>query len=215
LISILKREFEGVIFYHRNYVQNRRLREENDLLKNKQNESRELYQENRRLRQILSIKKNSPYKVIAAAVIGRDPSNWSSVVIIDKGKNNGIKPGYIAVNFLGLVGKVVETGGGVAKVMLVNDSNFAVSAQIQSTRQEGAVFGSLGGVLTMKYLTKSSEVKAGDVVVTSGLSEAYPKGLLIGTVVESGEEFSGLSRFAVIKPAVEPANIEEVLIIIP
>ncbi|MDD2702958.1 MAG: rod shape-determining protein MreC [Candidatus Omnitrophica bacterium] len=215
LIAALKREFEGVVFYHRNYIQNRRLRNENDLLKNKLNESRELFQENKRLRQLLGIKKNYPYKVIAAAVIGRDPSNWSSVVIIDKGKNNGVKPGYVAVSFLGLAGKVVETGNSAAKVMLVNDPNFAVSAQIQRTRQEGAVFGGLGGVLTMKYLTKTSDVKSGDVVVTSGLSESYPKGLLIGSVVESGEELSGLSRFAVIKPAVEPSNIEEILIIIP
>ncbi|MFA5362854.1 MAG: rod shape-determining protein MreC [Candidatus Omnitrophota bacterium] len=215
MISVLKREFEGIIFYHRNYVRNDRLRKENDLLKNKLNESQELYQENKRLRQILGIKKNSSYKVIASAVIGRDPSNWSSAVIIDKGKGSGIKPGYIAVNFLGLVGKVTETGGSVAKVMLVNDPNFAVSAQIQSTRQEGAVSGSLGGVLTMKYLSKASEVKAGDVVVTSGLNKSYPKGLLIGSVVESGEELSGLSRFAVIKPVVDPSNIEEVLIIIP
>jgi rod shape-determining protein MreC len=67
----------------------------------------------------------------------------------------------------------------------------------------------------MKYLTKSESVKTGDIVVTSGLSQAYPKGLLIGTVAETGDELSGLSRFAVIRPAVEPSAIEELLIIIP
>jgi rod shape-determining protein MreC len=215
LISLLRNEFEGIVFYHRNYVQNRRLRNENDLLKNKLNESREVYQENKRLKQLLSFKKNTPYKVIAAAVIGRDPSNWSSVVIIDKGKDSGIRSGYIAVTFLGLAGKVVETGSTFSKVMLLNDPNFGVSALIQGTRQEGAVSGSLGGVLTMKYLTKSESVKTGDIVVTSGLSQAYPKGLLIGTVAETGDELSGLSRFAVIRPAVEPSAIEELLIIIP
>ncbi len=215
LISVLRKEFEGLIFYHRNYVQKDRLRRENDLLKNKLNESQELYQENKRLKQLLAVKKNSPYKVIAATVIGRDPSNWSSVVVVDRGKIHGVKTGNIAVNFLGLAGKVVETGSSAAKVMLVNDPNFAVSAQIQRTRQEGAVSGSLGGVLTMKYLSKSSEVNPGDVVVTSGLSESYPKGLLIGSVVESGDELSGLSRFAIVKPVVDPSNIEEVLIIIP
>ena len=214
-MALVRKEFEGIVFYRRNYRQKRQLKEENDLLKNKLVAAQEVYQENKRLKQLLSLKRNSPYKVIAVNVIGRDPSNWSSVVIIDKGGNSNIKKGNVAVNFLGLVGKVIEAGVSTSKVMLVNDPNFAVSALVQRTRQEGAVSGSLGGVLTMKYLTKDSDVKVNDSVVTSGLSEAYPKGLLIGTVVQTGDELSGLSRFAVIKPGVDPSNIEEFLVIIP
>ena len=214
-MALVRKEFEGIVFYRRNYRQKRQLKEENDLLKNKLVAAQEVYQENKRLKQLLSLKRNSPYKVIAVNVIGRDPSNWSSFVIIDKGENSNIKKGNVAVNFLGLVGKVIEAGVSTSKVMLVNDPNFAVSALVQRTRQEGAVSGSLGGVLTMKYLSKDSDVKVNDSVVTSGLSEAYPKGLLIGTVVQTGDELSGLSRFAVIKPGVDPSNIEEFLVIIP
>jgi rod shape-determining protein MreC len=67
----------------------------------------------------------------------------------------------------------------------------------------------------MKYLPRDADVQISDTIITSGLTEAYPKGLLIGRVVHVGEEFSGLSRYAVIKPAVNLAAIEEVLIIIP
>jgi len=69
--------------------------------------------------------------------------------------------------------------------------------------------------LIMKYLPKDSDIKASDIIITSGLTDNYPKGLLIGRVISIGEEFSGLSRYAIVKPAVDLSNIEEVLIIIP
>jgi rod shape-determining protein MreC len=67
----------------------------------------------------------------------------------------------------------------------------------------------------MKYLPKDADIQVSDVIITSGLTETYPKGLLIGSVLNIGEEFSGLSRYAIIKPVVNLSNIEEVLIIIP
>jgi rod shape-determining protein MreC len=66
----------------------------------------------------------------------------------------------------------------------------------------------------MRYLPEEPDIKIGDVIITSGLNYTHPKGLLIGTVIEIGKEFSGLSRYAIIKPAVELSSIEEVLVII-
>jgi rod shape-determining protein MreC len=99
--------------------------------------------------------------------------------------------------------------------MLISDPNLGVSALVQRSRQEGLVSGTLGTYLTMRYLPKDADIKIQDVIVSSGLNEVYPKGLLIGTVIDIGKEFSGLSRFATIKPAIDLSNIEEVLIIIP
>lgn len=208
------REFFGVVFYHRNMVQSEKLKADLDLLRKKMYDYAEVYQENKRLEDLLSLKNSLGYKVIAAKVIGRDPSNWSSSIILNKGFNSGIRRGFVCVNFLGLAGRVVEVDYNYCKVMLLNDSSSSVSAIDQRSRQEGLVCGSLGGSLLMKYLPKDCDVKAGDPVLTSGLTDVYPKGILIGTVTDISQEYSGMASFAVIKPAVNLSALEEVLVIV-
>ncbi|MCG2706282.1 MAG: rod shape-determining protein MreC [Candidatus Omnitrophica bacterium] len=215
LLTLIRREIGGIIFYHRNLMQNEGLKREVDLLRNKINTLDEIYLENRRLNDILSLKQKTPYKVIAARVIGRSPDNWSSVVIIDKGRYNGIKQEMAAMTYLGFLGRVIETTESTSKIMLINDPNLGVSCIVVGSRQEGLVSGTLGNSLIMKYLPKGADIKISDVIITSGLTDAYPKGLLIGEVIEVGEELSGLTRYAIIKPAVNLSSIEEVLIIIP
>jgi len=215
LFTLAGREVKGVIFYHRNFIQNERLKEEVDLLRQKINSVDEVFLENRRLKSLLTFKQKTPFKVIAARVIGRSAENWSSIAIIDKGSSQGIRRGFVVITYLGLAGKVVETTNSTSKIMLINDPSLGVSAIDQRSRQEGLVSGTLGGSLIMKYLPKDADIQVCDVIITSGLTEAYPKGLLIGRVINIGEEFSGLSRYCQIKPVVNLSSIEEVLIIIP
>jgi len=214
IFSLLRQEVGGLIFFHGNLVQNQKLKAKLDFLRKQLNDRNELYQENSRLRSLLSLKASVPYKVIAAKVIARDPSNWSSTIIIDRGSSSGIKNGMVSVTFYGLVGRVVETSATTSKIMLINDPNLSVSAIVQRSRQEGLVCGSLGGTLLMKYLPKDSDIKRSDTIVTSGLTNSYPKGLAVGIVVDIGQEFSSLSSYAIIKPAVDLSALEEVLVII-
>lgn len=215
VFSWFRQEAGGLIFFHRNLVQNQKFKAEHDFLLNQLNGKKELYLENARLRSLLSLKETAPYKVIAARVIARDPSNWPSIIIIDKGSSQRIKNGMVSVNFHGLVGRVVETGASTSKIMLVNDPNLSVSALIQRTRQEGLVCGSLGGSLIMKYLPKDCDIKISDNIVASGLTGTYPKGLAVGTVIGIGREFFSQASYAIIKPAVDLSALEEVLVIIP
>jgi rod shape-determining protein MreC len=215
LFTLITREIKAIIFYHRNYIQNERLIKEVDLLKRKLNTFNEISLENKRLNNLLNLKQKVSYKVIAGRVIGRSPDNWSSMIIIDKGRIHGIKRGFVAIDYLGLVGRVVEVLPSESKIMLINDPNLGVSVINQRTRQEALVSGTLSGSLIMRYLPKDADIKISDVIITSGSTGIFPKGLLIGWVVDIGSEFSGLSRFAVIKPASNLSSIEEVLIIIP
>ena len=214
LFSLLRRELGGIIFYHRNLIQNEILKNEAGLLKNKLNAQEEARLENERLKNLLSLKQKSPFKVIAGRVIGRSPESWSSSLIIDKGLNSGIRRGMAAVSYLGLIGRVIESTQFTSKIMLINDPNLGVSAIAQRSRQEGLVSGTLGAHLIMRYLPEDSDIKIQDTVITSGLNEVYPKGLLIGTVTGIGKDISGLSRYAIIKPAVNLSDIEEVLVVI-
>jgi rod shape-determining protein MreC len=208
------REIRGIVFYHRNFAQNEILKKEIDFLKQKINALNEASLENKRLKETLSLKEKSPYKVIPARVIARSADSWSSVVIIDKGSYHGIKRGMAVINYLGLVGRVIESTDYTSKIMLINDSNLSISAIVQRTRQEGVISGTLGNSLIMRYLPKDCDIKVSDIIITSGFSQAYPKGLLIGAVIDVGEEFSGLSRYAIIRPAVNLSSIEEVLIVV-
>lgn len=183
-------------------------------MRQKLNTLNEIYLENMRLKNLLSFKQQSPYKLIAARVIGRSLDSWSSVVLIDKGSFSGIKRGMVAITYLGLLGRVIETTKSTSKILLISDPNLSISGVVQRSRQEGLVSGTLGTHLIMKYLPEEADIRISDTIVTSGLNAAYPKGLLIGKVVDINKEFSGLSRYAIIKPAVNLSDIEEVLVII-
>ncbi len=214
ILRVITGEIKGIIFYHKNLVENQRLNNQIQLLQQKINLLQEAYLENSRLNDLIQFKKKLPYKVIAVKVIGRSPDNWSSMVIIDKGSSSGIKRDLVVLSYLGLLGRVIEASSSTAKVMLINDPNMAVSAIVQRSRQEGLISGTLGSSLVMRYLPKDCDIKVSDVVITSGLTENYPKGLLIGRVTDVGEEFSGLSRYAIVRPAVNLATIEEVLVVV-
>ena len=213
-MAFMRREFSGIIFYHRNYLENERLNKETDFLRQKLNAGEEARIENQRLKKLLSLKLQSAYKVVAARVIGRCADSWSSVVVIDKGSLHGIKRGMPVITYLGLAGRIMETNYQTSSVMLINDPGLCVSSIVQRSRQEGLVCGTLGENLIMRYLSEDADIAEGDVIVTSGLNAHYPKGILIGKVVDVGKEFSGLNRYALIKPEVRLGNIEEILVIV-
>ena len=215
LIGLVKRELSGVIFYHRNMLQAERLQNDVNLLRWRLFDLRELSQENARLKNLLNFKQKSSLRFVAARVIGRSVDSWSSSVIIDKGRYNGIKSGMVVISPQGLVGSIVESMDNTSKVLLINDPNQGIFCIVQRSRQEGLVNGALGSNLVMRYLPDEAQIIVGDVIVTSELSQIYPKGLLVGRVTNIGREFSGLNRYALVKPVVDLASIEEVLVIIP
>ncbi|MCX5699350.1 MAG: rod shape-determining protein MreC [Candidatus Omnitrophica bacterium] len=214
-IGLVKRELSGFIFYHRNMIQAERLQNDIDLLRWRLFDLRELSQENTRLKNLFNFKQKSSLRLVAARVIGRSLDSWSSSVIIDKGRYNGIKSGMGVISPQGLVGSIVESTDNTSKVLLINDPNQGISCIVQRSRQEGLVSGILGTNLIMRYLPDEAQIIVGDIIITSELSQIYPKGLLLGRVVDIGREFSGLNRYALVKPAVDLTNIEEVLVVIP
>ena len=109
LVNLIQREIGGIIFYHRNQSENISLRKEIDFLRNKLNGLNEIYLENLRLKNNLSFKQKSGFKIIPARVIARPADNWSTGLIIDKGSSYGIRKGSPALTYLGLVGRVIET----------------------------------------------------------------------------------------------------------
>jgi len=161
-----------------------------------------------------------PYKTIAAPVIARDPSGVLKTIVIGGGTDQGVRIDQIVMSEQGVIGRITEVGSNYAKVLLVTDSASTVSALVQSSRASGIVRGQYGDTLVMEWILQSDPVKSGDVIVTAGLAlgndlrSLYPKGLVIGTVVDvTKAEVSAYQR-AVVAPAVDLRKLENVLVII-
>lgn len=182
-----------------------RLREENARL-------RPDAQENTRLRSLLGFKQQQPYRSLAARIVGRDPSQWFSTVLVDRGASDGVQRDDPVITSDGVVGHVVERGGSWARVLLVADPRSAVSVVLDRSREVGVVLGQGATLLKVTYLSRDADVRPGDLVVTSGLGPIYPRGLPLGTVVSVVR--STMFQEAVVRPTADLGHLEDVLIVL-
>ena len=160
-----------------------------------------------------------PFKTTTAPVIARDPSGVLKTIVIGAGTDQGVRVDQVVLSEQGVVGRVSEAGSNYAKVVLITDSASSLSALVQISRSSGIVRGQYGDSLVMEWILQSDPVKPGDVVVTAGLGlgtelrSLYPKGLVIGTVVDvTKAEVSAYQR-AVVAPAVDFRKLENVLVV--
>ena len=193
--------------------ENRALRERINFLNRKIEEQKIVSSDNDRLKDLLNFRKTIPFTTIPAQVIGRDPSNWSNSLIIDKGFDNGIRQNRAALFTKGLVGRVLETGRYSSKILLITDPNSKVGVMIQRNRQGGILIGSPDGSCKMIYIALDSDVKPGDRVITAGFGTIFPKDILVGEVVKVDKEPGRLYKSAVIKTAEDLSKLEEILCI--
>lgn len=172
---------------------------------------REVSRENDRLRKLLDFRKTISEKGIAARVIGWDASAWRKTLILDKGKKHGIKKDMTVVVPEGLVGRVLEAGPSVSRVILVLDPDARVSASASQSRAQGIVAGDGSSKLKMNYLELDGGAAVEEVVLTSGVSGLYPKGIRIGKIVGLEKDLDGLHLTAELEPYVSFTKLEEVL----
>ena len=175
----------------------------------------ELTLENQRLRSLLGFKEKGlyAYRVIPAEVVSRSPSSWFEIIQISKGAADGIKEDMAVVNSEGLVGRVVEVVHQTAKVQLLIDLNFALSGLDQTSRDMGIVVGRSMRPLEMKYVLAMANIKVGDQIVTSGLSDIFPRGFPIGTVSKVEKSDYDIFQKIELKPRVNFNKLDEVFVI--
>jgi len=194
--------------------ENQRLLKELGTSRQKIIQQSELEFENQRLRELLGFKRSLPSPVIAAEIIGKDPSAWFKTVIIDKGSTDGLRRGLPAVSPLGVVGQIIEVSARQSRLMLIIDRNSGADALVQRTRARGIVKGTSQDDCYLDYVLHADDVRVGDLVVSSGFDGVYPKGLLIGTVTAVDFKGGDFFKDVQITPAVDFDKLEEVLIIL-
>jgi len=194
--------------------QNTRLQKEINKLRMENHRYRELVATNKRLRELLQFKKKIDWPVVAAQVIGRDPSGWFESVIIDKGGSSGVKVNMPVVNSRGVVGRLISVSPNYAKALLIVDQNSAVDCLIQRSREKGILKGLSPKLCELDYIVKRSDVRVGDRVATSGMGRIFPKGLPVGEVTEIADVSWKLFKDIKVRPLVDFAKLEEVLVIL-
>lgn len=196
------------------HKENKKLKAEINRLKMEYSQYDEMLATNKRLQLLLNFKNTTEQRILAAQVIGRDPSVWLQSIFIDKGQNSGVDTNMPVVNAEGVVGHVVSFSKKYSQVLLINDQNSAVDCIIQRSRESGIVKGLASKQCILDYVLKSSDVRNGDVVVTSGLDSVFPKGIPVGEVTDVKDIPGELFKSIRIKPFVDFSKLEEVLIIL-
>jgi len=174
---------------------------------------KELKKENERLRSLLRFQKKIGFSTVSAEIIARNPNNWEESFLIDKGFDDDVHKGSAVCSAKGLLGMVTETTHETASVMLITHPSFKAGGMLRGTRVHGILMGAGKDTLKMLYLPVDAEVKRGSVVITSGFSRIFPKGINVGRVVSVGKSKTGLYKYAIIKPYADPFKQEEVLCI--
>lgn len=190
-----------------------RLRDENAKLTSQVAELTEKSKDAQRLQGLLKLRDNYNLKSTAARIIGRTSDAWSDEVTIDRGSKDGVAAGMAVTDDGGVIGQTVEVSASTSTVRLITDEDSGVSAMVQASRAQGMLKGQPDGSLRMDYVPAGSDVKAGDLVVTSGIGGVFPKGLPLGRVSTVEKTANAIYYTILVTPVSSTESNEEVLVI--
>lgn len=199
-------------------AENERLKEQIAQMQDDARRADSVSRENDRLRAVAEMKAHhEDYNTVDAYLIAWDSNDWSSTFTINRGTSSGIDVDMCAVTANGeVVGLVTEAGSNYAVVKTLLDSSLEVSAAIASNGYSGMVRGGYisgqSDLLRMNYVSSAAVMRNNDQVVTSG-STMYPRNLIIGYIIDAGFENTGVAKYAILQPAADIANLEQVFII--
>lgn len=220
--TVVTDAFEGFSLYFsgidRFYEENEALREENAALQEKLDRAELLEKENERLRDYLGMKQEHPdFTMEEARVISREAGNYVTVFTLNKGTLHGIRANMPVIVREGLVGYVSEVGLNWCKVCTVIETATSVGAYVPRSGATGIVSGDysmkMEGVCKFSYVEGNADIQVGDKLYSSGIGSIYPADLLIGEIIEVGEDAYNRTVVATVQPVVDFSAIEWAVIL--
>lgn len=199
--------------------ENRILKQENIELDKKIRDNSGLEEENYELRKMLDLVEKEPsLELKAVRIVAKNPSNWYSTITINKGERDGIKKNQpIITANKELVGQVYKVGSDWAEIITILDVESGVGSMVERSGDIGITEGDASlkfkGYCKLGYLSRMTDIKEGDYVETSGLGGIYPKGLLIGKVVNVVEDNISMTKQAMVEPIVDFGSLNEVFVL--
>lgn len=194
--------------------ENSQLKSENQFLLQQIVFLKEAARENELLRQRLGLQPEGKSNLVLARPLAYDPQ-LGQYFILNKGSRDGLAEGQAVVdshNFL--VGRVVEASRTSAKALLLTGPNFSVNALLQESRINGLVRGEHGVEVVLDMVPLDKQVRDDELVITSGLNDAMPKGLIIGWVAKAAATPPEIFQRITLRPAADLRTIEEVFVIL-
>ena len=184
-------------------------------------QAREDSAENHRLKELLGLQDRRPDltgDLQQAMVTEHAVTNWTSSLTINKGTSSGLEVGDCVMNETGaLVGIISEVGTNWATILTLVDTDTSLGAQVFRTGDLGLAQGDFSLMqedrLRLNLLPADAALLGGDLVVTSGLGDYYPQGLVIGSVEKVQMDPSGSDSYAILAPAVDFDQLTEVFVI--
>ncbi len=198
---------------------------ENDILKQRVQEleveiqnDKSLTVENERLKSILQLKTELPYKILSAQIIGRDTSAWFDSSIINRVSLDGVKLNMPVVTNGGLVGRVTAVSPLTAQVALITKDKSGLGAVVGKLGVSNAI-GVVTGtgkkeILEMGYVPGSIQVQVGESVYTTGQDGIYPAGLKLGEVIEVRADSATQPQRIFVQPGAKLSSMQEVAVLI-
>ncbi|HET7678369.1 MAG TPA: rod shape-determining protein MreC [Candidatus Limnocylindrales bacterium] len=212
--------FDAIAEIDRLRRDNQQLQARSDALEVENRRLAEIRVQNEQLTRLLEVRSSLDYETVAAEVIGRQVSQYERMVTLDKGTDHGIAEGDVVVaGGAALVGQVVEAGANYSRILLISDTRSTVIGLVEASRATGEVRGQLGGALVMANIPSTDEVAIDDTVVTAGIDlgngirSPFPKGLVVGRVVDVQRDPNAVVQAAFVLPAAPLDKLEYLLVI--
>lgn len=213
-IEWMKLGWKRYVYLVNTQMENERLKREL-LQKNLElNFAMEKLMELERIKSLLGYKELFQYSTIVANVTGYSSGGGYATLLIDRGENFGLKEGMPVVSSEGLVGIIRRVYPFSAEVLLITDKNISVDTFNIRTQEKFLLSGDGANGCRLKYYPRDGEASPGDVLVTAGLTEMFPKGISVGVITEVGNGKDGLFKEVKVKPFVNPSKVYHVLVII-
>lgn len=197
---------------------NEELTAENLRLKQINRDTASYREENERLQELLDLKESiTDYSTVAARVISYSSNSAEEKIEINKGTVAGISVGNAVITPDGIVGQVTETGLNYSVVTTILDSSSAIGIRVSRTGGSGLVEGDNELAQNMQcklsFVDRSTPIIVGDIVESSGSGDVYPAGFIVGSITSVSADSTGNLKYAVIDPAVDFGNLQEVLVV--
>ncbi len=198
-------------------AENEELREQVRQMESELDKVYRLQKENENLKKLLSFKEQFTQETVGCNIISKDSGILFEIFTIDRGSKDGISVNDPVLNADGLVGRVSRVDLLSSKVVSIIDTESSVSARLSKSRDLVILRGDAElrteGLCRLDYVPPDVEISVGDKVETSGMSSLYPKGVIIGEIVQVIKNEGQFDYHAIIKPAVDFKRLEEVVVI--
>ena len=213
-----KNRTDRALHYDELEQENTKLREEIFALREEIRSREAMEKENVQLRHALGMsERDSSFVFEAAEIVAKNSDNWTRSFTINKGAAAGIAPDNCVITSEGMVGFVSEVGNTWATVTAITDTTMEAAAIASRTRDVASAEGDFelmsDGKFRLSYLSRDTQVLEGDIIETSGVGGLFPKGIVLGVVSEVRNESHGISKYAVVSPAVDLDRVNHVLVI--